>query len=392
VDARHPVDDERPVVAVGATRRVDGDRVVEALGHPVGRLAHRVEGVGRHREGAPATDAVEVDHRTNVGQVGPVGVIPGPDETDLLGAVDDELDGGVQVGLAGGERVCDFDDCGGPGAVVHRALGDVVGVDVAGDQHALAGVRSQASVDVLAGRPARFGLNADGHLGAVEPAREASAYLLADADGRHVADGVGLGTDAAGRRELAGDVISVDERRRAALDGVVVLLAAVDVPVVVVGYVAASHDDPPLDVGRLEVGGQTIAQVDERAGRVGRRTPWQGDTVLGGVAGGNLAGAARPPLDGELLETGLARARLGEGVAGQFGPAAFARAPGHPVADVDEVFEVVPACRTPEGVTDPHAMGWESTGTKRSGGPRALVPFGRVGDPRPTPARELTLR
>jgi hypothetical protein len=165
------------------------------------------------------------------------------------------------------------------------------------------------------------------------------------------------------------DVVSVDERVRTGLDGVEVLLAAVEVAVVPVGDVAPGDGDLALQVRLLEIVGEAVAHVDQFGGHLAVRTPRQSDALLGRVTRLDGAVAARPALQFEGLESSVVSARVVQRVAGGFGSLAFALATGHPVADVDEALEVVPAAVARERLADPirHALHCFRPVPKRSG-------------------------
>jgi hypothetical protein len=115
-------------------------------------------------------------------------VVGRPHEADLLGTEHDDVDARVQFGFAGRECVGHLDDHRRPGTVVHRALRDVVGVDVAGEQHLLVGVRAEFGVDVLARGLARLGLDGDGEPVALVPPCQPSAEFVRDPDRGNLTD------------------------------------------------------------------------------------------------------------------------------------------------------------------------------------------------------------
>jgi len=106
-------------------------------------------------------------------------------------------------------------------------------------------------------------------------------------------------------------------------------------PVVVVGHVAADHDDSVLDIALLEVRGETVAEIDQRRDDAVGRTARQRDTVLRGVAGRDRAVAPGPALNVERLESSVSRADVGQRIPRQFGGLAFALAAGHAIPHVD---------------------------------------------------------
>lgn len=159
--------------------------------------------------------------------------------------------------LAARDRPGDRDADGSAGTVGECAVGDVVGVEMGSQEYLRVGLGAERRRDGPAGRLADLGVDGDRQPLAVVSARQAGTDLLRDPDRGDLADRPLYGADAAGRREVPGDVISKNERGRTRLDCPVVLLAAVDEPIVVVENVARDHDDAVFEGGVLEIRRQT---------------------------------------------------------------------------------------------------------------------------------------